>query len=78
MRKKIWHFDLSLALFCPFIKKKIIDVQYFDSCSTILEDCSHPGVAGLLIYLLKEQVDQALSVRLNIFSLSIRTEVAFH
>ncbi|KAL9988386.1 hypothetical protein ACROYT_G002824 [Oculina patagonica] len=27
----------------------------------ILQDCSHPGVAGLLIYLLKEQVDQALS-----------------
>lgn len=31
--------------------------------STVLQDCSHPGVAGLLIHLLKEQVDQALSVR---------------
>ena len=31
-------------------------------CSTFLQDCSHAGVAGLLIYLLKEQVNQALCV----------------
>ena len=30
--------------------------------STFLQDCSHAGVAGLLIYLLKEQVNQALGV----------------
>ena len=30
--------------------------------STFLQDCSHAGVAGLLIYLLKEQVNQALCV----------------
>ena len=30
--------------------------------STFLQDCSHAGIAGLLIYLLKEQVNQALCV----------------
>lgn len=40
------------------------------SRSTILQDCSHPGVAGLLIYLLKEQVNQALGVRCNVLLLA--------
>ena len=42
------------------------------SRSTFLQDCSHPGVAGLLIYLLKEQVNQAFSVRCSILLLSTK------
>lgn len=45
----------------PNLVSKLDTRSRYGLLYTVLQDCSHPGVAGLLIYLLKEQVDQALS-----------------
>ena len=46
----------------PATSKSYVKSDTFIFYSTFLQDCSHAGVAGLLIYLLKEQVNQALCV----------------
>lgn len=45
----------------PNLVSKLDTRSQYGLLYTILQDCSHPGVAGLLIYLLKEQVNQAFS-----------------
>nr|XP_058969222.1 glomulin-like [Pocillopora verrucosa] len=45
----------------PNLVSKLDTRSRYGLLYTVLQDCSHPGVAGLLIHLLKEQVDQALS-----------------
>jgi len=44
----------------PILVSKLDTRSQYGVFYTILEDCHHAGVAGLLIYLLKEQVNQAL------------------
>lgn len=45
----------------PNLVSKLDTRSRYGLLYNVLQDCSHPGVAGLLIHLLKEQVDQALS-----------------
>lgn len=45
----------------PNLVSKLDTRSQYGLLYTILQDCSHPGVVGLLIYLLKEQVNQAFS-----------------
>ncbi|CAH3041702.1 unnamed protein product [Porites lobata] len=49
----------GVRVFPNFVSKLDTKSQY-GLLYTFLQDCSHAGVAGLLIYLLKEQVNQAL------------------
>ncbi|CAH3041002.1 unnamed protein product, partial [Porites evermanni] len=44
----------------PIFASKLDTKSQYGLLYTFLQDCSHAGVAGLLIYLLKEQVNQAL------------------
>ncbi|CAH3037804.1 unnamed protein product [Pocillopora meandrina] len=52
---------LRAVQFLPNLVSKLDTRSRYGLLYTVLQDCSHPGVAGLLIHLLKEQVDQALS-----------------
>ncbi|KAJ7339403.1 hypothetical protein OS493_005798 [Desmophyllum pertusum] len=49
----------------PNLVSKLDTRSQYGLLYTNLQDCSHAGVAGLLIYLLKEQVNQALSSSLD-------------